>query len=484
MFAIRNPIRARPCFDWLNSYSFKKSILNNGIFKSRLEELYELITTHDFSTPQQARNACASFCLDLFNEVDFELVGSENLPEKGGNLFLYNHLHNPIQYALKDNFHITLDSHFLSAYLFDYYNDPGMRIVRYSLPHEQAHKKYYSPFDFIKVYASGFRPHGLSQQMKVQSKSAFYQRCLESLSKGQNLIISPEGTSNRTEQSPSPFRFGVFKLAQLAGPDLNIVPVVFTGFDRPMDRAAWKCAIKKPFRLGDVVKDPFDINQIAALSDRLFLAYKKWVPQLRQDNQNFAREIELLKRRIKRHSNKKDLVCFYGSSSIRLWDLNKSFRETNTLNLGFGGAFIDSCLTHFEALFKGLNPKKLVLYVGENDLTSSTDKEMLVSKFERLITHIRGHLKNTEIICISVKPSPHRAHHIDLVREINAKFKSFLATLPNTQWVDIFTPFVGSKGQIQIDYFGRDRLHLNQKGYAVWDRALRSVLIGSQTMAS
>lgn len=451
--------------------------MNNRIFKSRLEELYTKITDSDFSTPQQARNACASFCLDLFNEVDFELIGSEHLPEKGGNLFLYNHLHNPIQYALEDNFHITLDSHFLSAYLFDYYNDPGMRIVRYSLPHEKAHKKYYSPFDYIQVYASGFRPHDLSQQMKVKSKSTFYSRCLESLSKGQNLIVSPEGSSNRTEQSPSPFRFGAFKLAQLVGPELNIVPVVFTGFDKPMDRAAWKCAIKKPFRLGDVVDDPYDINQIAALSDRLFLAYKKWVPQLRQDNQNFVREIELLQRKIKKHSLSEDLVCFYGSSSIRLWDLEKSFPKVNTLNLGFGGAYIDSCLTHFDTLFDGIQPKKLVLYVGENDISLHPNVQIIRDKFERLVSHIRSRLKDTELICISIKPSPHRTNHIELVNEINTALKTYLATLPNTKWVDICTAFIDPKGQVKMDYFGRDRLHLNTNGYRVWNEAMEGQLV-------
>lgn len=451
--------------------------MNNRIFKSRLEELYTKITGSDFSTPQQARNACASFCLDLFNEVDFELIGSEHLPEKGGNLFLYNHLHNPIQYALEDNFHITLDSHFLSAYLFDYYNDPGMRIVRYSLPHEKAHKKYYSPFDFIQVYASGFRPHDLSQQMKVKSKSTFYSRCLESLSKGQNLIVSPEGSSNRTEQSPSPFRFGAFKLAQLAGPELNVVPVVFTGFDKPMDRAAWKCAIKKPFRLGDVVDDPYDINQIAALSDRLFLAYKKWVPQLRQDNQNFVREIELLQRKIKRHSLSEDLVCFYGSSSIRLWDLEKSFPKVNTLNLGFGGAYIDSCLTHFDTLFDGIQPKKLVLYVGENDISLHPNVQIIRDKFERLVSHIRSRLKDTELICISIKPSPHRTNHIKLVNEINTALKTYIDTLPNTKWVDICKAFIDPKEQVKMDYFGRDRLHLNTNGYRVWNEAMEGQLV-------
>lgn len=451
--------------------------MNNDIFKSRLEDLYTKITCGKFSTPQQARNTCASFCLDLFNEVDFELIGSEHLPEKGGNLFLYNHLHNPIQYALEDNFHITLDSHFLSAYLFDYYNDPGMRIVRYSLPHEKAHKKYYSPFDYIQVYASGFRPHDLTQQMKVESKSTFYSRCLESLSKGQNLIISPEGTSNRTEQSPGPFRFGVFKLAQLASPDLNIVPVVFSGFDKTMNRSAWKCAIKKPFRLADVVNDPFDINQVAAFADRLFLAYKKWVPQLRQDNQNFIREIEILQRKVKRHTQSENLVCFFGSSSIRLWDLKESFPDFNTLNLGFGGAYIDSCLTHFDSLFQNINPKKLVLYAGENDISTNSDVRTIKAKFERLVSHIRNSLSTTEIVCISIKPSPHRINNIDMVREINMELKTYLSTLPNTKWIDIFNPFLDSKGHVKLDYFGRDRLHLNDKGYKVWDQALKAELV-------
>ena len=64
-----------------------------------------------------------------------------------------------------------------------------------------------------------------------------------------------------------------------------------------------------------------------------------------------------------------------------------------------------------------------------------------------------------------------------MVREINMELKTYLSTLPNTKWVDIFNPFLDSKGHVKLDYFGRDRLHLNDKGYKVWDQALNAELV-------
>jgi lysophospholipase L1-like esterase len=118
-----------------------------------------------------------------------------------------------------------------------------------------------------------------------------------------------------------------------------------------------------------------------------------------------------------------------------------------------------------------------VLYVGENDISTDSDVRTIKAKFERLVSHIRKSLSTTELVCISIKPSPHRINSTELVRQINTELKTYLSTLPNTKWIDIFNPFLDSNGQIRLDYFGRDRLHLNDKGYKVWDQALKAELV-------
>ena len=55
-------------------------------------------------------------------------------------------------YTIAKDFQITLDSHFISSkILYKYYNSPGNRVVRCSLPHEKSHQDYYSKFEFNNV---------------------------------------------------------------------------------------------------------------------------------------------------------------------------------------------------------------------------------------------------------------------------------------------------------------------------------------------
>ena len=51
--------------------------------------------------------------LKIICEIEYEIRGLENLPKKKGFIIIYNHLLNHNKYLLKDDFQITLDSHFI-----------------------------------------------------------------------------------------------------------------------------------------------------------------------------------------------------------------------------------------------------------------------------------------------------------------------------------------------------------------------------------
>ena len=58
-------------------------------------------------------------------------------------------------------------------------------------------------------------------------------------------------------------------------------------------------------------------------------------------------------------------MIFYGSSTIRLWkSLNEDFKNSNVVNLGFGGAYIDSLSKNFEVLMNFAKPKAIIIYLG------------------------------------------------------------------------------------------------------------------------
>ena len=61
-------------------------------------------------------------------------------------------------------------------------------------------------------------------------------------------------------------------------------------------------------------------------------------------------------------------IVFVGSSSIRLWDLARSFPNLPVINRGFGGSQIIDSVTHADLLVIRHKPRTVILYAGDNDL--------------------------------------------------------------------------------------------------------------------
>jgi lysophospholipase L1-like esterase len=76
-----------------------------------------------------------------------------------------------------------------------------------------------------------------------------------------------------------------------------------------------------------------------------------------------------------------------------------------------------------------------------------------------------------------MKPSPSRVHLLDKYKEANQKIKSFLATKPNTKFVDVYNAMLNEQGEPMPDIFLKDNLHMNAKGYAIWKTKLEKVLL-------
>ena len=66
----------------------------------------------------------------------------------------------------------------------------------------------------------------------------------------------------------------------------------------------------------------------------------------------------------------KNGIVFVGSSSIRLWDLKKSFPAMPVINRGFGGSHLADVVHFARTLVIKHQPRLVVLYAGENDIAA------------------------------------------------------------------------------------------------------------------
>jgi len=436
-------------------------------FLPTLKRVFQTIIQAPESTSyQDIRRMSAAQIQEIFEELDVEIRGSEHLPYEQNAIFIYNHLDNHPSLLVADDFQITLDSHFISSMLYKYYKNPGTRVARHSLPNEKSHSGYYDKFNYIRVWAKGFIPDFLSKQDIKTENSKFYSKAQDVLNSNIGLVFSPEGSSHETKDSPGPFNNGIFKLACGLKVEAKIVPLVMANFDMLPHETTYKCQIMPPFKMSDYgitdSNDPELPDVVAKINNQ----YKAWVKELCLEDKNFEREIITLKKRIDQKTNKEDLVVFYGSSTIRLWSqLETDLPEYNTLNLGFGGAFIHSLTHYFDTLFEDLRPKVIFLYLGGNDLTLGFSADKIISEISSFIAMIHEKFPETVIYNISIKPSFERKKDLMVIEDINSGVTQLANTLPHFNQLGLYEHLIGQDNQIIKEVFLQDGLHLNALGY-------------------
>ncbi len=196
--------------------------------------------------------------------------------------------------------------------------------------------------------------------------------------------------------------------------------------------------------------------------------------------QPFIDEIKAFKHQDSMHFPPKNEILFVGGSSFRLWtDVKKYFPKYPIINRGFGGATLEDLINYAGDIIYPYYPKQTVIYCGENDLAYSdtVTADIVLNRFKKLFERIRNELPNENIVYISIKPSPSRAALIPKMEAANSLILTFLNSQRNAAFVDIFHPMLNPDGTPMKYYFKKDNLHLNARGYAFWQRAIKPYLI-------
>lgn len=186
----------------------------------------------------------------------------------------------------------------------------------------------------------------------------------------------------------------------------------------------------------------------------------------------WEKEIAAMAARNAKDMTPKGGVLFVGSSSIRLWDLKKSFPELNAINHGFGGSQIADSVKHFERLVTPLAPKTIVFYAGDNDIAAGKSPEQVAQDFAAFHSLVRKHLPETRLIFLPIKPSASRWKGIDKQREANRLIREQIAKDPKSVYVEIEKPMLGEDGMPRAELFRQDKLHLTDQGYELWTSLL------------
>ncbi len=169
---------------------------------------------------------------------------------------------------------------------------------------------------------------------------------------------------------------------------------------------------------------------------------------------------------------------FIGSSSIRMWNLAKSFPDLKAANHGFGGSVLSDSVQFFDRIVAPVKPSVIVLYAGDNDIAAGKSPETVHAdflSFSELMEKKTPDCK--QLLYISIKPSTRRWAMADKIQKTNALIKASCDANPRLQFVDVWAPMLGSDGLPNAELLLLDGLHMTEKGYTIWADALQPHLM-------
>lgn len=202
--------------------------------------------------------------------------------------------------------------------------------------------------------------------------------------------------------------------------------------------------------------------------------------QSKAQNPPFWNDIQNFKKQDAIKPPPQNAILFVGSSSFTKWtDVQTYFPGHTIINRGFGGSSLPDVIRYADDIIFPYNPKQVVIYCGENDFAGSDTVTVptVVNRFKQLFGMIRNKWHNENIVFVSLKPSPSRQKLWPKMEATNTLIRKFLTTQKNTSFVDVYHSMLVDNNHAIPAIFLGDSLHMNAKGYAIWQKMIEPVLV-------
>ena len=196
--------------------------------------------------------------------------------------------------------------------------------------------------------------------------------------------------------------------------------------------------------------------------------------------QPFADEIKAFKKQDSIQFPPRQAILFVGSSSFRIWkDVGNYFPGYTIINRGVGGSSLPDIIRYENDIIFPYQPRQVLIYCGDNDLVASdtVTAQIVFERFKRLFRDIRTRFRKIPVAFVSIKPSPSRQLLMPKMEEANLLIESFLKHERKTVYIDVYHKMLKADGTPMDDIFLADKLHMNAKGYAIWQKAIAPWLL-------
>ena len=177
----------------------------------------------------------------------------------------------------------------------------------------------------------------------------------------------------------------------------------------------------------------------------------------------------------------KGQIVFAGDSITEFFALKKYLgRDFPLVNRGIAGTDSVWLLEHLKEQVLDLEPSKLVLLIGINDIGRGYPIRDIINRISDIIMTVRQESLFTEVYLLSVFPVSEKSQYASkvkirnnaTVRELNQQ----LAVLPGVTYVDLYDYLTDAQGQLN-DTYTTDGLHLSPQGYQVLAEPIKKEIL-------
>ena len=192
---------------------------------------------------------------------------------------------------------------------------------------------------------------------------------------------------------------------------------------------------------------------------------------------SFKSEVQEIQNRYANLSPQGKTIVFTGSSSVRMWrSVNELAPENTIVNTGFGGSQARDLWQHKKTLITQFNPHQVFIYEGDNDLFAGVSPRKIKRITKKIIRAIRKNNNQTQIVLIAAKPSISRWNLKTKYEQLNGLFERLATKKKPIIYADVWNPML-KEGELDKSLFISDGLHMNQKGYDIWESVLKPLIL-------
>jgi lysophospholipase L1-like esterase len=148
----------------------------------------------------------------------------------------------------------------------------------------------------------------------------------------------------------------------------------------------------------------------------------------------------------------------------------------NGVNFGIGGDTTAGVLERLPTYKSLQNSKAVVLAVGFNDLRQCKNYEML-NNYRNILSEVP---ERPKVVVCSVLPIDENCRHErynDRITKLNGSLEEMCLSIQNCKFLDLTDKLRDEQGNLSPEYHEGDGVHLNSKGYSIYNEALKASLM-------